>query len=163
MTNSIVAFLKSTAISHAMVNSVWLWPLCETLHFIGLALLIGTAGFFDLRLMGFMRRVPLAAAMQLRPWAALGIVINVVTGTLFFIGAPGQYIDSPVWWRKVAVLGVAAINIVVFETGQGRKLLTMAAGADTPFSCKLAGAVSLTSWFAVLYLGRMLPFIGKAF
>lgn len=163
MTESIVAWLKSTDISHAMVTLPWLWPLCETLHFVGLALLIGTAGFFDLRLMGFMRRVPLAAAMQLRPWAALGIAINLVTGTLFFVGAPNQYIDSPVWWGKLAFLVVAMINIAVFETGQGRRLLTLAAGADTPFSCKLAGAVSLTSWLVVLILGRMLPFIGEAF
>ena len=163
MTESIVAWLKSTDISHAMVTLPWLWPLCETLHFVGLALLIGTAGFFDLRLMGFMRRVPIAAAMQLRPWAALGIAINLVTGTLFFVGAPNQYIDSPVWWGKVAFLVVAMINIAVFETGQGRRLLTLAAGSDTPFSCKLAGAVSLMSWLAVLYLGRMLPFIGNAF
>jgi hypothetical protein len=28
---------------------------------------------------------------------------------------------------------------------------------------KLAGGVSLVSWFAVLYFGRMLPFIGTAF
>ena len=163
MTESVVHLLRSTAISHAMVNSIWLWPLCETLHFIGLALLIGTAGLLDLRLMGFLRRVPLAAAMQLRPWAALGFVINLVTGTLFFIGAPGQYIDSPVWWGKLAFLAVAMINIAVFETGHGRRLLTLADDADTPLSCKLAGAVSIMSWFAVLYLGRMLPFIGKAF
>ena len=96
-------------------------------------------------------------------FGALGFVINLVTGTLFFIGAPGQYIDSPVWWGKLAFLAVAMINIAVFETRQGRRLLMLADGADTPLGCKLAGAVSITSWFAVMYLGRMLPFIGKAF
>ena len=36
----------------AILNYPWVWPLCETLHFVGLALVIGVAGFFDLRLMG---------------------------------------------------------------------------------------------------------------
>jgi hypothetical protein len=39
-----------------MVTQPWLWAICETLHFIGLALLIGTAGVFDLRLLGLIRR-----------------------------------------------------------------------------------------------------------
>ena len=67
MCESIVLWLKSTAISHAMVDQPWLWPLCETLHFVGLALLIGAAGVFDLRLLGFMRRLPVAAAMRSMP------------------------------------------------------------------------------------------------
>ena len=39
----------------------------------------------------------------------------------------------------------------------------MGPGQDTPLTLKLAGGVSLGSWFAVLYFGRMLPFLGDAF
>ena len=163
MTKTLVAFLKSTAISHAMTTSPILWPICETLHFIGLALLIGGAGFIDLRLMGLFKSVPLSAAMQLRKWAILGVAINVVTGTLFFIGEPGQYIHNVAWYFKLLFLAVALINIAVFETTQGKKMLTVAAGQDTPTSFKVVGAVSMGSWFLVLYFGRMLPFIGNAF
>jgi hypothetical protein len=97
MSNAILVWLKSTDLSHAMKMSPVLWPICEMLHFIGLALLIGAAGLIDLRLMGFLKSVPVAATMQLRKWAALGLLINVVTGTLFFIGAPDQYINNPAW------------------------------------------------------------------
>src|SRR5688572_30641507 len=163
MTDSVVIWLKSTSISQAMTMSPLLWPICETLHFIGLALLIGGAGLIDLRLMGFLKSVPLAAVMQVRKWAALGIVINVITGALFFIGAPDQYIDNPAWYGKLAFLSVAMVNVAVFETRQGKRILTIAAGEDTPASFKVAGAVSIGSWFLVLYFGRMLPFIGNAF
>jgi hypothetical protein len=163
VSDAIVVFLKSTAISHAMVDLPWLWPVCETLHFVGLALLIGAAGLFDLRLMGFLKAIPLRAAMQMRAWAAAGIVINVITGVMFFVGAPDQYIDNPAWWAKVLFLIVAMINIAIFETKQGKRMLEMTAEAETPRSFKVAGAVSLASWAAVLYFGRMLPFIGNAF
>lgn len=163
MSEAIVAWLKSTGVSHAMSMSPILWPICETLHFIGLALLIGGAGLIDLRLMGFFKSVPGAAIMQLRKWAALGVLINVVTGILFFVGAPGQYIDNPAWYAKLAFLLVAMINVAVFETKQGKRMLTLAANESTPVSFKVAGAVSIGSWFLVLYFGRMLPFIGNAF
>jgi hypothetical protein len=163
MNETIVVWLKSTALSQLMTGNPWLWPICETLHFVGLALLIGAAGLFDLRLMGFLKSMPVTAAMAMRPWAAAGIVINVITGSLFFVGAPEQYIDNPAWWAKVLFLAVAMINIAFFETTQGRRMLLLTAGEDTPVSFKVAGAVSLGSWLAVLFFGRMLPFIGNAF
>jgi hypothetical protein len=158
-----IAFLKSTWLSHQMVTQPWLWPICETFHFIGLALLIGAAGVFDLRLLGFMRRIPVSAIAPMRQWAALGVLINLVTGVLFFIGAPDQYMTNPAWWAKVAFLAVAMLNIAWFETRLGKRMLTLPAHIDTPVSFKVAGAVSIASWALVLYWGRMLPFIGNAF
>lgn len=163
MTRAIVVYLKSTAVSQAMSMSPFLWPICETLHFIGLALLIGGAGLMDLRLMGAFKSIPVSAVMQVRKWAALGVAINVVTGTLFFVGAPDQYINNPAWYGKLLFLLVAMVNVAVFETTQGRKMLNVGAGENTPVSFKVAGAVSMGSWFLVLYFGRMLPFLGNAF
>ena len=163
MKEAIVDWLKATSLSQFISMSPVLWPVMEMLHFIGLALLIGGAGLIDLRLMGFMKSVPVSAVMQVRKWAVLGIVINVVTGTLFFIGAPGQYIDNSAWYYKLLFLAVAILNIVIFETKQGKRMLALAAGQDTPASFKIAGAVSMGSWLMVLYFGRMLPFIGNAF
>jgi len=136
MLDAIIAFLKSTALSDAMLNSTWLWPLCETLHFIGLALLLGTAGLFDLRLMGFFKSIPVSAAMQMRPWAATGVLINLVTGAMFFIGAPGQYASNPAWYAKLAFLAIAVANIVFFETRQGARMLAM----TRPWANSLSGS-----------------------
>jgi hypothetical protein len=43
------------------------------------------------------------------------------------------------------------------------KVLALEPGADTPRAVKMIGLVSLVAWFAVLYCGRMLPFLGDAF
>ncbi len=156
---------KQTGIGAPMTATSWLWPLCETLHFVGLALLIGVAGLFDLRMLGFVRRVSLASVMDLRPWAALGLAINLVTGLMFFVGAPDQYVHNPAWWAKVAFILVAGLNILAFELSPGAKALVnqVGPGDNTPLRLKFAGGISLFSWFAVLYFGRMLPFIGNAF
>lgn len=156
-------WLKSTTISAAIVHYPWIWPLCETIHFIGLALVIGIAGFFDLRLMGFMKMVPVRAARDLMPLAIFGFVLNLTTGVVFLIGHPEQYVNNAAWWAKVAFLVVAGLNALLFETILGRRTLNLGAGDDTPPMAKLIGAVSLVSWLGVLYSGRMLPFIGDAF
>jgi hypothetical protein len=159
----IVTTLKATSVSHFMPGSMWAWPLCETLHFVGLALLIGVVGMLDLRLLGRLRHLSYASVHSLIPWGILGFVINLVTGGLFFTGAPEQYIDNVAWWYKLAFLGVAGLNVLYFETTQATRALAIGRGDDTPRVFKVIGAVSVLSWFMVLYWGRMLPFIGTAF
>ena len=146
-----------------VVEKAWVWPLCETLHFIGLALLIGAIAPLDLRLMGFLKRIPLSALHALAPWAITGFVINLTTGLLFFIGSPGQYIANSSWYLKLLFLAVAGVNMLAFETTQKKRALAMEADERTPGLLKTIGAVSLVSWFMVLYWGRMLAFLGNAF
>ena len=94
----------SRASAWVRAESPWLWPLCETLHFVGLAMLVGIAGFIDIRLMGFLRSVPLAAVKGFRHWAAGAFLLNLTTGLIFFTGSVNQYVVNPYWWAKVAFL-----------------------------------------------------------
>ena len=158
-----VAWLKSTTISAAIVQYPWVWPMCETIHFIGLALVLGIAGFFDLRLMGFMKRVPVRAARDLMPLAIGGFLLNLMTGVTFFIGHPEQYVSNPAFGAKVFFLVLAGLNAMFFETTVGARTINLGAGDDPPTTVKFIGAISLVSWLGVLYCGRMLPFIGDAF
>jgi hypothetical protein len=156
-------WLGATPVSQWINQSTWIWPLCESLHFIGLSLLIGVTGFFDLRLMGFFRKISVGAARDLMPLALAGFAINLITGAVFLTGLPGQYVHNPAWWYKVGFLTLAGANAVLYETKLAAKMLALEPGADTPPAVKVIGFVSLASWVAVLYCGRMLAFIGEAF
>ena len=156
-------WLKMTAFSVVLQHHErFMWPFCESLHFIGLCLLVGIAGFFDLRLLGMMKRIPVKAAFELMPWAIVGFAINFITGTLFFIAEPVQYCTNPTWWAKVFFLVAAGLNAIFFQTTLSARILTLEPNEDTPMSFKIVGAVSLVTWFGVLYCGRMLPFIGAS-
>ncbi len=62
-------WIEATALSKALFDITWLWPLCESLHFLGLAVLIGGAGFLDLRLLGFFRGIPIRDVKRFMPFA----------------------------------------------------------------------------------------------
>ena len=158
-----VHWLRATPASEWINSSRWIWPLCESLHFMGLSLLVGITGFFDLRLMGFFKRVSIGAARDLMPFALVGFAVNVITGLVFLTGLPEQYANNPVWWYKVGFLMLAGLNALVYETRLSAKVLALEPGADPPTAVRLVGLVSLVSWFAVLYCGRMLAFLGDAF
>lgn len=154
------AWLESTAISKTLFGITWMWPACESLHFLGLCVLIGGAGLLDLRLMGWFRGVAIRDVKAFMPWAIAGFIINLVTGVLFLIMQPHLYLGSGVWWAKAAFLALAGLNALFFETRLSRSALALDPHADTPPALKVIGALSLFSWFAVLYCGRMLPYLG---
>jgi hypothetical protein len=154
------SWLESTAISKALFGMSWLWPACESLHFIGLCVLIGGAGLLDLRLMGLFRGIAIRDVKAFMPWAIGGFVVNLITGVLFLIMQPHSYLSSGVWWSKVAFIGVAGLNAMFFETRLSKSALALSPDAAMPAALKTVGALSLFSWFAVLYCGRMLPYLG---
>ena len=59
MIESLLNFSQATGIYYFM-NSPWGWPIVESLHFLGLCLLIGTVGVFDLRLLGMAKGIEIA-------------------------------------------------------------------------------------------------------
>src|SRR6185503_16440343 len=134
------AWVESTAISKALFGMSWLWPLGESLHFIGLCMLIGGAGLLDLRLMGLFRGLPIRHVKAMMPWAIAGFVINAVTGALFLIMQPHLYLTSGVWWSKVAFIVLAGANALFFETRLAVPALAMDPDADTSSAMKVVGA-----------------------
>src|SRR5215471_6149853 len=64
----------------------WVWPTCETLHFVGLSLLFGAVWILNLRLLGIGKNLLSVAAMrQLLPLGMLGFGLNLITGMMFFV------------------------------------------------------------------------------
>jgi hypothetical protein len=155
----------ASKISDVMVNSYWAWPASETVHFLGLSLAFGVLLMVNLRILGVMKQVPFIDVHRLLPWGMLGFGVVFITGMLFFIGQPGQYLNSPPFYWKVVFLMVAGANylyLTVFEKGHRG-----APGAAVAWSAglgdKIMAVVSMFAWLAILYCGRMLPFIGHAF
>lgn len=154
-----VTWLRDTPVSQAFrVPLEWLWPVCESFHFLGLALVIGTAGFFDLRLLGFMKWIPIRKAAEFLPLAKVGLAINLTTGLYFYIASPFQYSFNIAFWYKVTALVIAVANAGVFELMLKSRAAVLRDDEDVPLSFKIVGALSMLAWLNVLYWGRMLPF-----
>ena len=161
--DAFAAWLRGTEISEAIRVLPWLWPVCEIIHFVGLCLLVGVVGFFDLRLLGFFRRVPLSAAWSLVPWGKVGFALSALTGVTFFIGAPDQYVNNVAFYGKVLFLVIAGANALPFEWAYGAKVSADEITGAAPGALRTIAVVSIVSWFLVIYWGRMLPFVGNAF
>jgi len=144
-----------------VTDTRWMWPTCETLHFIGLTLLLGVVFLVDLRVLGVMKGVSFASLHRLLPWAAFGFGVNVITGMLFFVGIPGQYIHNTSFYWKVALVMLAGLNALYFTLLE--EPWALGPKEDAPLTAKIAAASAMVLWVGVMYCGSMLPFLGNAF
>jgi hypothetical protein len=137
--------------------SKWVWPFVETLHFIGLALLLGATGVLNLRLLGFLRQLPAGPLHRLIPWGFAGLALNVVTGMLFFVGMPAFYVFNIDFHFKIVALVLAGATLVLHTTSAFRGCEQIAAGEDTPAAARFLAAASTVLWIAVIVFGRYMP------
>ena len=137
-----------------LVSKYW-WAFMMDLHFIGLALLIGTVGILNLRVLGFEKRLTGASLHRLMPWAMAGFGINVLTGTLAFIGMPSYYAFDAAFWLKMLAVLLLGLNAAVFYlTDAFESVERLGPGQEAPRLAKVVAGSSLFLWFAVITLGR---------
>jgi len=154
----LVSFFATFKPVSKVMHTAWGWPLAESVHFIGLSLIVGTIGLFDLRLLGLGRRIPIAAMHRLIPWGLLGFAINVVSGLSFLMTEPDQYIYNPSFHFKVLFIGTAGLNALAFYLTCYRRVTAPGASLDAPRAAKAIAAISLSMWMGVIIGGRLLTF-----
>lgn len=129
----------------------------ESLHFVGLCLLLGPLLLVDLRLLGLWRSLPIAGAFAYIKLAISGFLINVVTGFVMFCADPFNYWTDSAFHIKLILLVMAGANLVWFTVVEQKRALALPDGADAGASTKVSAALSLTLWIAIIIAGRLLP------
>ena len=140
-------------------NTPWTWVTSETLHFVGLTLLLGVLTLIVLKTFGYLSAVSYNTLDRLLPWAILGFGLNIFTGMAFFAAAPYQYIHNVAFYYKLAFILAAGLATMLFTFDPAWS----AEGKPSPGITKLIAASALFLWVGVMFWGSMLPFIGNAF
>jgi hypothetical protein len=131
-----------------------------------MALLIGTVGILDLRLLGMAKDFPIASVKKLIPWGVFGFVLCLATGLLFVTGIyaninihPYVVLTSDVFLQlKLLFVVLAGVNLALFyATGTSRAVDRLGPGDEAPPLAKVFAGVSLGFWIAVMYFARLIP------
>ena len=135
----------------------WWSPLFESLHYTGHALVFGCILLYDLRLLGVAKSVPFRVLGPLTVrWAAVGLALAVVTGTILFLGNLDTFWANPMLSLKLGVIVLAVVNVALFHHLFSRPLAV--AGARVPPGARLSGLVSLLCWTTAVAAGRLMVY-----
>lgn len=156
-------WLASPWLTEIVSTTPWAWPAAEMVHFFGMALLMGTVGILDMRMLGLAKALPVAQIQRLVPWGVFGFILCVVTGIIFVSGdgttPPILRFDNLAFQLKMLFMALAGLNVLAFYVfGVARATDAMGAGDDSPFSAKVTAVLSLFFWLGVIYFGRMIMY-----
>jgi hypothetical protein len=159
----ITALLKSleaTGLATKIRESLYLFPLLESAHVIGLALVFGTIVIIDLRLLGaasverpFKR---MASDILKWTWAAFGL--TALTGALMFSTNADVYYHNFYFRAKMLLLALAGINMLAFELTAGKTVQRWDGARSAPSSGRAVAVLSIVIWIGVIFMGRMIGF-----
>jgi hypothetical protein len=146
---SICQWLQQTPVSVAIRESVWVFPILDAVHCVGIILVAGTIVIVDLQLLGFgMRRESVSSVIaQVLPWTFFGFAFMFVTGSLLAWAEPIKLYRSVFFRWKLLFLAIAGLNALLFH------YTTL-----TPARARLAGALSIACWICVIAAGRAIGY-----
>jgi hypothetical protein len=158
---AVFKWMEQTSVGAAIRESLWWFPAIETLHLLGMAVLVSAITAVDLRLMGVaIRGVRVSElARRLFPWAWAGFAVQVVTGTLLFSSEATKMVVNPAFRVKMLLIGLAGVHALVFRWIACRDMPAWDAGRPTPLRGKITGLISLSLWVGVVAAGRWIGFI----
>jgi hypothetical protein len=156
-------FLMTLPIGDYVAAHDWVWPVCETLHFVGMCTLLGTVGAVDLRILGVAKGIPIHVLEKFIPLGVIAFIVNALTGFISIagnpVGGPMEYLTNLSLQLKMLVVLIAGINLLIFYVaGIERTLAAVPADGNAPGGAKAVAAVSIFAWIMVIVLGRFIMY-----
>jgi len=132
----------------------WAFPVCEVIHIVGFAMLIGTITIVDLRLLGLGMRRQTAAELvkDTAPWTLLGLVLVLISGPLIFSSDPNLYMHNQSFRFKITML----ILSIIFNWTLHRKV---AMSPNPGAMGAVVGGVSMLMWASIIFAGIFIAFV----
>jgi hypothetical protein len=154
-------WLEQTSIGTLIRESLWLFPVIETVHIFGIILLVGGTSILDLRLMGLTFRDEAVSKLAQRflPWAWGGFIIQVTTGLLMFSSEATKMYVNTAFQVKMLLIVAAGVNALVFHFLAYQSVGKWDKDPVAPMSARVAGLISILFWFGIVAMGRWIAYV----
>ena len=155
-------WLEMTEFSTGIRESLYLYGWLHVAHILSISLMFGSIVFLDLRLIGagFRKRRVTDLAQQLLPWTWAGYVLMFVSGALIFCSDPVLYYGSKLFRLKLVLMVLAGLNAMLFHYTTYKTVASWDLDVP-PGRAKLTGAISITAWVAVVFVGRAVGYFSR--
>ena len=151
------AWLDTVGVGPWSRGSALVYPVANTLHLLGLVMLVGGIGVVDLRVIGLWRTLPVAELSRaLTPVAIAGLVLMVASGTILFAADGAALARSAIFERKLIIVAAALANAAAFRWAWSARIAGWTDGAPRP--AQAMAAASLLLWLAAGASGRWIAY-----
>lgn len=158
--DQLLVLIEHSTLATLVREGDWWFPLAECLHVLSIVTVFGSILMMDLRLLGLASRdsavTKLSKEVLPYTWVAFGFA--VLTGTIMFASRATTYAHNTQFLLKFLFMALAATNMLAFHFGAFRRVAEWDRALPPPPATRLAGALSISLWIIVVFLGRWVGF-----
>ena len=158
--DALLGAIEEGGIGSAMRDSLWLFPVVETVHIVGFAILVGAIIAFDLRILGVSKRISVRLlARHLLPWSLAALLLIIPTGVMMFASEASDLVGNRAFVTKMLLLMLAGANAAAFHLGSFRDAELWDQNTSSPPGAKLHALASILIWVGVITCGRFIAYL----
>ena len=153
--------IESSNVAMMISQSRGWFPALEMIHVTAITLVFGMITIVDLRLLGLIARGSAVSDLyrDVIPLTWGAFVVAATTGILLFMSQAVAYSVNVAFQMKLAALVLLALNMLAFQRFVYPGIAQRDRDAPVPLAAKLAGAVSLAGWIAVVSCARWIAYL----
>jgi hypothetical protein len=153
-------WLYNTSYAEMMRDSLWGYPIGETVHLLGITLLFGSILLADLRFIGVGRHIgagALTSGYLLRAtW--IGFALIVLSGLSLFAAYAIDTINSPIFVAKMVLIAVAGVNMLFFTFRVTSGMHLWESDVTPPTAARVSAGLSIALWTLTIFAGRLIAY-----
>jgi hypothetical protein len=152
-----LTWLHNSTIGVWVRESDWGYPIVLTSHAIGMAIVVGAVLMFDLRALGYGKRLAMTWFDKIFVVAWGGFALNLISGLGLFAGDPVKFVFHRAFQIKIVLIIAGGISVWMLG-GLASEPERLPAGAEFSLRTKVIATISLIFWIGAIAAGRLIAY-----
>ena len=141
-------------------HNSWAIPTIQSMHIVGIALVMGSVLMIDLRILGWagLDQTLRQTARRFGPWLTGSLWLLLATGILMVIGEPVRELMTFSFWFKMALVAVGTLAAAIFQGTLRRHEQQWETTLVHRSSIKALAILTFLIWAGIIVLGRLIAY-----
>ena len=153
-------WLSQTSLSLAIQTHDWVIPTIQSIHIVGIGVVVGSVFMIDLRVLGWAGRdqTLVETVARFGPWLSGALCVLLVTGALMVVGEPARELLAFSFWFKMCLVAIGTLIAAVFQIALRRNGNQWEESIVKRRSTKSLAILTLFIWVSIIILGRLIAY-----
>jgi uncharacterized membrane protein YgdD (TMEM256/DUF423 family) len=141
-------------------HNSWTIPTIQSIHIVGIALVMGSVLMIDLRILGWAwsDQTLRQTVRRFGPWLTGALWLLLATGLLMVIGEPVRELVTFSFWLKMTLVATGALVAAIFQRQLRRHEQHWEDALVHKRSIKALAVLTFLVWVCVIVLGRLIAY-----
>ena len=164
MLHDLSDYLAGTALNHLFANTTWMVPTVQTVHILGIAIVLSTLVMLDVRVLWRTSDGPALSELSTSflPWTWGALLVLLTSGLLLVVAEPARELSSVPFRIKMLLVILLALVTLLWQRPLRVDSLYWSGSPGRRHTAAVLAGISLALCVAIVAAGRLIAYVNHA-